>query len=56
MAESGKPLEALFARSQDFNDLDFRLLLEQLLKRGGKEIEDGIALSLVNGSLSLRIG
>ena len=55
MAESGKPLEALFARSQDFNDLDFRLLLEQLLKRGGKEIEDGIALSLVNGSLSLRI-
>ena len=55
MAESGKPLEALFARSQDFNDLDFRLLLEQLLKRGGKEIEDGVALSLVNGSLSLRI-
>ncbi len=55
MTNYKKSIENLIKSYDKFSDLEFRLLLEELLKRGNEEIESEYAITLKNKEYSLGI-
>lgn len=54
MTESERQLHSVIRRAESFSDQNFRLLLEEVLKRGGKEAESAYSQLLADVELPLR--